>query len=196
MDAASRPASSRRLHRPLMILVASAMPQIFRLAEAEARSRADDFVALLTDVVDHGASVGFLRPLDPAVAREYWEEVFGGLAKGSKILLVARDGDAIVGSVQLELAGRPNGRHRAEVQKLIVSTQYRRKGIATQLMNAIEREAQAAGRWLLILDTEQHSDAEPFYEQHQWIRCGSIPNFAANTDGVPTPNVIFHKMLS
>jgi len=171
------------------------MVDITRLDEAGARRRLDDLAALLTDTVDNGASVGFLRPLDESLARGYWHEVCAAVGKGTRILLIACADGRLVGSVQLDLATRPNGRHRAEVQKLIVLSRDRRQGIATRLMEAIEREAQAAARSLLVLDTEARSGAEPFYESLQWQRVGSIPGFALSTDGVPTPNVIYYKMI-
>ena len=171
------------------------MTFITRLDEPAARAALDPFIALLTDAVNHGSSVGFLRPRDAGLARAYWEEVFAGVARGTKILLAAQVDDTIVGSVQLELAQRPNGVHRAEVQKLVVLSRYRRRGIASELMQAVEGEARAAARSLLVLDTESGSGAEPFYETLHWQRVGSIPEFALNTDGVPTPNVIFYKMI-
>jgi GNAT superfamily N-acetyltransferase len=171
------------------------MIDIARLTESDARAHLDQLVAVLTDTVDHGASVGFLRPLDASLARDYWHDVIAAVGRGTRILLIARIGDDLVGSVQLDLATRPNGLHRAEVQKLIVLSRHRRRGIASALMRAIEGEARAAARWLLVLDTEARSGAEPFYESLQWQRVGSIPNFALNTDGVPTPNTIYYKML-
>jgi GNAT superfamily N-acetyltransferase len=171
------------------------MTGIRRITEAEARSRLPAFAALLSDAVDHGASVGFLRPMDAAIARGYWNEALASVAAGTRILLVAEDGPEIVGTAQLDLATKPNGRHRAEVQKVLVLARCRRQGIARQLMDALEREALAASRSLLVLDTESRSGAEPFYEALGWIRCGSIPGFALSADGVPTPNVIYHKVI-
>ena len=171
------------------------MTEITRLSEPDARARFDRLVELLSDTVNHGSSVGFLRPLDAAIAGDYWDEVLAGVARGTKILLAASVGGWIVGSVQLELAMRPNGRHRAEVQKLIVLSSHRRRGVASALMRAIEGEARAAARSLLVLDTEARSGAEPFYESLHWQRVGSIPAFALNTDGVPTPNTIYYKTI-
>jgi acetyltransferase len=171
------------------------MTDITRLTASDARAERDRLIALLADTVNHGASVGFLRPLDAALACDYWNEVCAAVERGTRILLVARSGGEIVGSVQLDLATRQNGVHRAEVQKLIVLSRCRRQGIASALMQAIEGEAHRALRSLLVLDTEARSGAEPFYESLQWQRVGSIPDFALNTDGVPTPNTIYYKMI-
>lgn len=61
------------------------------------------------------------------------------------IVLVARDADVIVGSVQILAARAPNQPHRADVAKLIVHRRGRRQGIGRRLMQAVEREATAAG---------------------------------------------------
>ena len=65
--------------------------------------------------------------------------------------------EQLVGTVHLALATKPNGRHRGEVQKLLVRTTARRRGIAQKLLGAIERAALEFGRTLLVLDTEQGS---------------------------------------
>jgi acetyltransferase len=166
-----------------------------RLNDASANREMSSLIQLLIDAVDHGASVGFLRPLQTPLASEYWKEVLVSVAQGSRCLLVARVNGGIVGTVQLDLCMKPNGVHRAEVQKLLVLSAFRRKGIAAALMRAIEAEAGAARRSLLFLDTEAGSGAEHFYDAQQWKRVGSIPNFALSSDGVPTPNIIYCKQL-
>jgi acetyltransferase len=171
------------------------MPDIARLTEIEALAALPGLMALLEDAVNHGASVGYLRPLDSRLSHRYWLEVCEALATGSRILLVARERDEIVGSVQLDLSRKPNGRHRAEVQKLLVLSTCRRHGIARDLMRAIEDEARRANRTLLVLDTEAGSDAVPFYDSQGWERCGSIPDFALSADGVPTANILYFKRL-
>jgi acetyltransferase len=147
------------------------MTDISRLTASDARTERDRLIALLADTVNHGASVGFLRPLDAALARDYWNEVCAAVERGSRILLVARSGGEIVGSVQLDLAMRPNGRHRAEVQKLIVLSTRRRGRHA--LMRATE--ARPTARSLLVLDTEARSGAEPFYDRCSGSASGRFP---------------------
>ena len=79
--------------------------------------------------MDDGASVGFLRPLSSEVAQGYWREVIREVGEESRILLIARRVGALVGSGQLGLCTKPNALHRAEVQKLLVHTRWRRRGI-------------------------------------------------------------------
>ena len=52
--------------------------------------------------------------------------------------MVAKEGEEIAGVVMLALAPQDNGRHRAEVAKLMVHPGHRRKGVARKLMTAID----------------------------------------------------------
>ena len=90
-------------------------------------------MALLQDAVDHGASVGFLAPLDNGPAWDYWLGVMDRLESGL-ICWVALDGQTIVGTVQLDPCTKQNGRHRGEVCKLLTLSSYRRRGVAALLM--------------------------------------------------------------
>lgn len=155
-----------------------------------------EFVDLLCDTVNHGASVNFLAPMSVDLAEEYWHKIAADLPSGTRLLLAALDGDHVVGSVQLALATQPNGLHRAEVQKLFVHTSHRRQGIARLLMTAIDEEARAHNRTLLVLDTEQGSGAETFYVQMGYERAGVIPNYALDTSGKLISTVVFYKSLS
>ncbi len=155
-----------------------------------------ELIELLCDVVASGASIGFLPPLIDEEARVYWNGIFDDVAKGTRVLLVARDSRIVVGAVQLELATKANAQHRAEVQKLFVLQSHRRRGIGLQLMRAIEQVAQRQKRTLLVLDTRQGDAAEQLYRKLGYIEAGSIPSYAQNPTGALEPTVIFYKLLS
>ena len=104
----------------------------------QARVLMTELVSLLQDAVDSGASVGFLLPLAAESARDYWQKTIDDIAHGTCLLLVARQGGGVVGTVQLALATQPNAAHRAEVQKLMVHTRVRRQGIGQALMTAVD----------------------------------------------------------
>jgi acetyltransferase len=171
------------------------MRKVQRLSEAEAKAVLPELINLLQNTVDGGASVGFLPPLSTELAEAYWRESIEEVASGSRILMVAREADALYGSVQLALATKQNGLHRAEVQKLIVNTEWRGRGIARALMEAVEAEARGAGRTLLVLDTEQGSAAVGLYEKQGYTRAGVIPQFALNAEGSLINTVVFFKLL-
>lgn len=169
------------------------------LGGSEAAREREHLISLLTQCVAGGASIGFLAPLARAEAEAYWAKVESDVRSGGKVLLVARDegSGAIVGSAQLGLEARANGRHRAEVQKVMVRPAARRRGIATQLMEAIEAEARARRVTLLFLDTsDSHAGARPLYEALKYVYVGGIPGYALDPHGTPEANAIYYKTLA
>lgn len=159
---------------------------------------APDFMSLcglLRDSVEDGASVGFLAPITHDTAAAYWLSTLTALGDGL-LMWVAEDAGQVVGSVQLALSTRENGRHRAEVQKLLVHTRHRGQGIASTLMEALETHARRVGRTLLVLDTEQGSVAEAVYRRLGWQPAGAIPGYALSASGAPHATAIFYKTLS
>lgn len=153
-----------------------------------------DLCGLLTDSVNGGASVGFLAPLASSAAAEYWRDTFGSIGPGL-VVWVAEEQGRVVGSVQLALCGKENGKHRAEVQKLFVLGDCRGRGIASRLMAALESFAVQAGRTLLVLDTQKGSAAETVYRKLGWSMAGEIPDFAAAPDGRLKATVLYFKQL-
>ncbi|GAA5527041.1 GNAT family N-acetyltransferase [Herpetosiphon gulosus] len=161
----------------------------------QAQAKIDQLCHLLIDSVAQGASIGFLPPLSQAVASTYWQAIIGDLQTEQRILLVALQDDQIVGSVQLDLPSKANASHRAEVQKLLVDSQFQRRGIAQQLMHQLEQQAQAQGRWLLVLDTRQGDKAESLYRKLGYQAAGAIPNFAQAADGATHTTIFFYREL-
>jgi len=151
---------------------------------------------ILVDCVEHGASVGFLAPLDPAEADAYWQRIQRAVAEGRCVLLVAALGDgAVAGTVQLDVDTPPNQPHRATVGKLLVHTEARRRGVGEALMVGVEAAALAAGRWLLTLDTAT-DDAARLYERLGWTLAGVIPGYALNPDSTLTDTAYYWKELA
>ena len=171
------------------------MPTIELLGPEQARAWLPGLVDILRDSVDGGASVGFLPPLGDDEARAYWHEVIDDVARGARLLLLSRQGDAPIGTAQLALVSKPNGRHRAEVQKLLVHSRARRRGVAAALMEAIERAARLAGRSLLVLDTRQGDPSERLYLKSGFTLAGVIPQYALNGSGGADPSAFYYKVL-
>jgi len=145
--------------------------------------------------VDSGASVGFLPPLGTDEASRYWDSVASAVQDGSRVLLVARQADRPVGTVQLDLATRANGLHRAEVIRLMVHRDARRLGLGRALMLAIEAEARRLGRTTLVLDTRQGDPSEHLYRQLGWVLGGNIPRYARSADGSLHTTAFYYKLI-
>jgi GNAT superfamily N-acetyltransferase len=112
------------------------------------------------------------------------------------VLLVAEDGEgALVGTVQLVTGLPENQPHRADVAKMLVHRRGRRRGIAQRLMAAVDDEARAEGRTVLVLDTVTGGDAERLYERAGWQRVGVVPNYALMPDGRFCGTTFFQKQL-
>ncbi len=167
------------------------------LSAAALNAAEGDLVALLRACVDSGASLGFLAPLSEAEAIVYWRGLAPQIESRSRTVLVAREDGRIVGSAQLAYESKPNGRHRAEVNKVMVLPSHRRRGVAAELMRALEQCARERAIRLLFLDTAEGSGgAQRFYESLGYVYCGGIPDYALDPDGRPMKNAIYYKMLT
>lgn len=138
---------------------------------------------LLADAVQAGASIGFVWPVDVVEVSQYWDGVRDAVLHGHKHLLVVFDEhDTLVGTAQLEPAGKANGRHRAEVQKVIVAVDQRQRGIGRLMMHEIDARARMYQRTLLVLDTRVGDAGERLYQALGWHKVGEIPGYAISPD--------------
>ncbi|SCN38023.1 Acetyltransferase, GNAT family [Bacillus cytotoxicus] len=64
----------------------------------------EELSELLKTVVDDGASIGFLPPLEQEEAIKYWKTVLAP----EVILFIAKINNKVAGSVQLHLITKPN----------------------------------------------------------------------------------------
>lgn len=155
----------------------------------------DALIDLLIDIVEGGNSVGFVLPLSRGEVGDYWDGLAPSIKEGNRMLWVAHDGAQMLGTVQLELTLKKNGVNRAEVQKLLVHTRARRRGVARALMQAAEARALELRRGLLFLDTEAGSVAEAFYRALGYICIGGLPEYACSPYGAWRANAIYYKTL-
>lgn len=151
----------------------------------------DQLSDLLVQVVEDGASIGFLPPLKRSEAKEYWETVL----KPDVILYAAKVNDKIVGSVQLHLCTKANGLHRAEIAKLMTHPNVRRQGIGRSLMKKAEERAKQEGRSLLVLDTREGDPSNYLYTSIGFVEAGRIPRYAQSANGELHATVIYYKLL-
>jgi GNAT superfamily N-acetyltransferase len=151
---------------------------------------------VLVDCVAGGASVSFMHPLAPERALAFWRGVAAGVARGERVLLAAEDDDGLCGTVQLVVDQPDNQPHRADVSKMLVHRRARRRGAGAALLRAVEAEARAAGKTLLVLDTISGSDAARLYARLGWQHAGDIPDFALMPHGGLAPTSIYWRRVA
>ena len=147
-------------------------------------TRLGELGALLHACVAAGASVNFIWPFAPAEAEAFWErKVLPAVRAGTRTVFIAESAGRILGTVQLDADTPPNQAHRAEVAKLLVHPDARRRGIARTLMNAVEERARTLGRTLITLDTRTGDFAEPLYASMGYVAAGTIPGYCLDPAG-------------
>ena len=154
----------------------------------------DGLAALLMDAVDDNAGLSFMSDLTFEAAAAWWRKLLAD-ASPRTVVLIARDEQGIVGTVQLQPAWAPNQPHRADVAKLIVHRRARGRGVARALMHAIDQQARDQDFSLLVLDTCKGGAAEQLYASLGWTRVGEVPRFALNPDRSWCDTVFFYKQL-
>ena len=169
---------------------------VSRLDPAAAALRREALVDLLVDAVEDGASVNFVWPMTRRKAEDWWDGALASHARGERVILVAGEGGAVDGTVQLVPAPQENQAFRADIAKLLVHSHARRRGLGAALMQAVEAEARRMGRTLLTLDTETGSGAERLYLRLGWTLFGQVPGYAMRADGSSAGTVsFFYKAL-
>ncbi|MFI5910286.1 GNAT family N-acetyltransferase [Dactylosporangium sp. NPDC051541] len=170
-------------------------PAIVRISPDVYCQHVPGLAEVLADAVAHGASVGFRAPFGPADAAAWWHTREAAVRDGSLHVWAVHGPGGIAGTVSLALEPKPNGRHRAEVLKLMVHSRERGRGLGRALLSTAEEAAAAAGRTLLLLDTATGSPAERLYETAGWTRYGIVPEYATDPGGTLEDCSFFRKRL-
>ncbi|KAH8666032.1 acyl-CoA N-acyltransferase [Tricladium varicosporioides] len=163
----------------------------------------NELARLLQECVHEGHSMGFLSPLSIDEAKTYWRDVSLQVQRNQTQLFIttsasqlAMPSPEVFGTVQLAGSPKPSHSHRAEVNKLIISSSHRRRGLARKLMGEIERTARELGRDVLTLTTVKDSDAREMYLKMEWEEFGICKDYAQWPDGKRADVSFFRKELA
>jgi GNAT superfamily N-acetyltransferase len=162
--------------------------EIVELDAAGVEQHADELAQLLLDAHESNMALGMAAPLTRDIAADAWRQLSG-------VLLAAIDGGVVVGAVNLAPATTPNGRHRAEVQKLAVRLERRGGGIGAALLDAVAARAREQGLRLLWLTTHADTRSDGFYVARGWTRMGVMPEYSVAPDGRYATNAFFYLQL-
>jgi GNAT superfamily N-acetyltransferase len=163
--------------------------EIVELDAAGVVRHADELAQLLLDAHESNMALGMAAPLTRDDAAAAWRQLSG-------VLLAAVDDGVVVGAVNLSPSTTPNGRHRAEVQKLAVRLDRRGGGIGAALLGAAVARAREQGLRLLWLTTHADTRSDGFYVSRGWTRMGVMPEYSQAPDGRFATNAFFYLQLS
>jgi GNAT superfamily N-acetyltransferase len=94
----------------------------------------------------------FLPPLSHAKILASWTSWSEQVVTGHRVIVLQMTADEseLAGVVSLFMPETETGRHRSEVGRLLVSTRFRKRGIARVLMGVLEDVARSRGRWMVV----------------------------------------------
>jgi GNAT superfamily N-acetyltransferase len=108
------------------------------------------------------------------VQRDREEEFLRDYFCGGAGVWLARSGDHVIGCMALR---RLRQAHFAEIKRLYVRPEARGRGVAQQLLEAVESFAQAAGyRWIYLDTTDEMKAAARFYHRNGYQPCDRYNN--------------------
>lgn len=151
--------------------------------------------AILIDAVSSGAGVSFIDVPAQQDAENFWRGMLADVAAEKTFCLLAESGDEIAGLVLLMRAWAPNQPHRADIAKLLVHRDHRRKGLGTLLMQAAESHARKLGLRLITFDAVAHGPVEQFYCDLGFTVAGYYPNYAYALGHKLDDTALFFKEL-
>lgn len=149
---------------------------------------------LFSETVNTNASLGFLPPVTPVDARNYWMSLSADLRADKRVLVGAFVDGRIVGSGQLSVPPWPNARHRAELQKLFVGGAVQGQGVGTLLMAGLHAAAIERGRTLILLNARRDV-ADRFYKPLGYREIGVIPGYSLASAGARIDSVSLYQEL-
>lgn len=137
-----------------------------------------------------GGGLGLIEAVTEAGARETM--VRYGSAPDH--LLVALDGREVVGSGMLHIRRSPVQDHVAELRKLVVHPDHRRRGIGRSIVRHLVDHARALGLWTLLADVRSHLPSRQLLGQEGFVEVGVFEDLSRVGDTF-FDIVLLQKML-
>jgi GNAT superfamily N-acetyltransferase len=171
------------------------MSEIRLATAAEFENAIPRLAAILIDAVASGAGVSFIDPPSQAEAERFWRGFVSDVSAAKTFCFLAHSDDEIAGTVLLMRATPPNQPHRADIAKLLVHSEFRRKGFGSKLMKAAEAHARTLGLKLITFDAVAHGPVERFYKDLGFTVAGYYPNYAYALGRRLDDTALFYKEL-
>lgn len=127
-----------------------------------------------------------LRKIRPFLSIEELQRRLKLQADGSALLLVAIEGDLLIGCILLKFHGKPTHPEYPDIEDLFVSEEFRGHGVGSALIAECERRARELGcsRIGMAVNPDLNPRARAFYERLGYRHDGESPYLDGVYDGV------------
>lgn len=93
----------------------------------------------------------FLPPLSHDKILASWTAWSEQVAAGNRVIILQlTEEDVLAGVVSLFMPETETGKHRSEVGRLLVSPDFRKRGLAREMMGVLEQVAREKERWMVV----------------------------------------------
>lgn len=136
---------------------------------------------LLVGAVARGEALGLSRTITRQQYDDYLERLMLDADRGDAGLAVARTAEgAVVGTAQWTRSGYLTRKVLGELDRVVVTPEWRSRGAGRALIDAIAADARAAGVEVLILEVRGNNHgALALYERNGFRYAGTLPNVVA-----------------
>jgi GNAT superfamily N-acetyltransferase len=196
-DALATESSQGKVASERYCITSISSSQDFRTYHASLR----DLLQICVNSEPASSSIGFHSPLSDEEADDYWLDVASKLDQAPRTMYLltltasSESGD-VLATAQIHIVPKVTHRHRAEVAKLLVHPSARRRGVATAMMDFVEKYARdELDREMLNLDTAVGTSAVKFYRRTGWTEWGVCPEYAEFADGRRGSAMFFVKFI-
>ena len=140
-------------------------------------------VALVRAAVTEGAALGWVDPPDPAELDQLLEAVARAEDTGDAAAVVESDSGEVVGFGYWRRYARATHRPQADLERLVVASGARGRGVGRRLLRSLVASAAAAGVETLTLDVRgDNAAAIALYASEGFATYGRLPDFVAFGD--------------
>jgi ribosomal protein S18 acetylase RimI-like enzyme len=163
----------------------------------ESLSRADlnDLCDATDAAIEGGGGFGWLSVPERESLERYWQ---GVIAAPTRLLFVARLDGVICGTTQLILPPHNNEAqaHAVQMTTNFVAPWARGHGLASMLIETVEKKARAKGYAVINLDVRKTMErAITLYESLGYVRFGEHP-YSVRANGETVTSLYYYKIIN
>ncbi len=130
-----------------------------------------------------GAALGWAGVPSEEQARSWWERVTAAATSGDGAISAAYDGDELVGLAQWQRYELAPQAHNADLDKVLVSSRCRGRGVGAALVEDMLAQARAAGVETVTLQCRGNNHgAIRLYRRWGFAEFGRLPDFVGVGD--------------